>query len=94
MKVRNLVVQDDTDKLRVALWQETAELPVTTGSRLVINDATLDYRLQQFVASVNDLDNLHVWNFFLNNCTCSLSYASFHMQFLCYIVLSIPKSLH
>ena len=58
--VRNICVRDSTDSLKVALWQECARVPIPPGAQIAIKDAMLTYRMNEYIATVNDIDDVDV----------------------------------
>ena len=68
--MRNLLVQDETGEVEVALWRETADMNLSVGQHLLFKDCTLGTGkiASQLIVSVNNLDDLQVCRFLVNNC--------------------------
>ena len=62
VKVREITVRDATDSIRVSLWQDSASLPIATGTAVLLKDVTLSYSEfhKTHVLQVNDVEEVQV----------------------------------
>ena len=64
MTVRELVVRDPTDSIRLTLWNDSTSCPVQTGQPVMIKDAVLSYSdyYRSPVVRINDIETIEVWS--------------------------------
>ena len=64
MTVRELVVRDPTDSIRLTLWNDSTKCPIQTGQPVIIKDAVLSYSdfYSSPVVRINDIETIEVWS--------------------------------
>ena len=62
VSVRNMVIQDDSDKISVALWQECTTIEIQEGQKVMVKDVLVGHNnmTDEHSVSINDVDDIEV----------------------------------
>ena len=60
--VRNITIQDTSDIIEVALWQDAAKFPLVEGHKVIVKDGVLSYSefREAYSVSINDTEEIQV----------------------------------